>query len=170
MIQYKKNRQSLNQARRHGGHSGAVPPNDFLCPPQTRIVPPQARLVPRRNWQARCYWSAIWGQNTGYHPRIRGQQMFFCRFCNKHRLSLWPHPRIRENSRIFWEEDLLFFFFGLHLRSCGNSHVFRHKDQNLWKFAYCLERRLCFFFVFTSEFVEIRVKRFLRLVHTLKFK
>ena len=36
-------------ARRHGGHSGAVPPQMTACAPQTKIVPPQARTVPRRN-------------------------------------------------------------------------------------------------------------------------
>ena len=91
-----------------------------------------------------------------------------------------------------------FSFFGLHLRSRGNSHVFRDEDQNLWKYVFFC----CFcFLVFTSEVVEIRtvfgmktricgnsrivwngdlfstaefveicVEHFLRLVHTLKFK
>ena len=40
-------------------------------------------------------------QNTGYHPRIRAQELFFRRFSNKDRLFLWFHPRIYGNSRIF---------------------------------------------------------------------
>ena len=68
-----------SQDRRHGGgHSGAVLPEMIACAPlNEKCAPPtQARLVPGRNEQAWCYWSAIRGQNNGYHPRIRGQELF----------------------------------------------------------------------------------------------
>ena len=35
-----------SQARRHGGHSGFVPPQMTACAPQTKIVPPKRELCP----------------------------------------------------------------------------------------------------------------------------
>ena len=39
-------RQRASQARRHGGHFGAVPPQMTACAPQTKIVPPKRGLCP----------------------------------------------------------------------------------------------------------------------------
>ena len=85
-----------------------------------------------------------WGsQDIGYHPRIREQELFFCRFVIKtlfcgftpelvksraffemKSFFLYLYPRIRENPRIFWDEDL---FFGAHSRIQSINFLFSLK-------------------------------------------
>ena len=36
------------QSRRHGGHTGAVPPTDCLCPPKRKLCPPKRGLCPEK--------------------------------------------------------------------------------------------------------------------------
>ena len=81
-----------------GGHSAAMPPNHCLCPPNESCAS-QARVVLQRKKTGSVAFEMqfdAWDpQNTGHQRRIRDQEPFFRRFCNK---------------------DL---FFGLHLRIHG---------------------------------------------------
>ena len=74
----------LKQARRHGGHSGTVTaqitafapppsPERELCPPKRGFCPEESNRLGATGVQFES-WEF---QNTGYHPRIREQELFF---------------------------------------------------------------------------------------------
>ena len=118
------------------------------CPPKSLLVPPKRELCPRKRglcpeeinrFGATGVQIEAWdSQNTGYHPRIREQELFR-RIWNKHRLFLRPHPRIHETSRIVWDDDL-FFWYSPH--KSWKFARFWDENLNLWKF---FERKTFFF-------------------------
>ena len=79
------------QARRHGGHSEAVPPKWLFLPPQTKIVPPPQRgLCPKeinRLGATGVQIEALDSQNSAYRPRICELELFFVIFVDSHRIS-----------------------------------------------------------------------------------
>ena len=66
-----------------GGIPGPFPPsNHCLCPspPQTRIVPPKRGLCPKESNRlgvTGVQFNAWGSKNTGNHPGIREQELFF---------------------------------------------------------------------------------------------
>ena len=134
------------QARRHVGAFWGCAPQITARVPQTRIVPPNRGLCLEEinRLAATGEQFEAWDfQNTGYHSRIREQEVFFRRFCDEHRLFLWLHPIIHQNSRIFWDEDLFFLvftsdfmeirsFFAMGTRMCGTLRILR------WRPFFCL--------------------------------
>ena len=104
---------NLTQARRHRGAFRGRAPQITACTPQTRIVPPKRGLCPEeinKLGATEAQFEAGGSQNTGYHARIREQELAFRRFCNKDHLFLWLHPRIHESSRVVWNEDPFFLY------------------------------------------------------------
>ena len=74
-----------------------MPPKRGLCPKESNTL--GATEVQFEAWDS---------QDTGYHPRIHEQELFFVDFVMK-TLFLWFHPGIRENPRLFRDENLFFF-------------------------------------------------------------
>ena len=94
-----------------GGIPGPCPLNHCSCYPKRKLCPPKRGLCPKesnRLGATGVQFEAWESQNTGCHSRIREQKLLFCKFYNKDRLFLWPHPRIHENLRILWHQDLFF--------------------------------------------------------------
>ena len=127
-ISHVRNRISFNslqtpkQARRHGGHfRGRARPNHCLCFPNENRAPKKLT----GSVLLECCSTPETPQNTECHPRIREQELFFRRFCNKHGLFWWFYTRTHQNSRMFGDEDLFFWSSPL----------------NLWKFAHLLRRK-----------------------------
>ena len=93
-------------------YSGALPPNHCLHPPNEKCAPPQAKIVSQRKHRLGAtgvYFESGYHQINGHHPRIREQELFFRRCCDKDLFFIFSlHPRIRENYRIFRDEDLCF--------------------------------------------------------------
>ena len=102
------------------GHFGAVPPKSLLVPPPNEnCAPPSEDCAPKKltgSVRLESNSRPKTPKNTGYHSRIRGQELFFWRFCIKDRLFLWLHPKIHENSRTLWNENLFFLVFTYFLR------------------------------------------------------
>ena len=97
-----------------GAFRGRARPNHCLCfPNKNCAAPPSEDCAPKKltgSVLLECCSTPETPRNTGCHPRIREQELFFRRFCNKHGLFWWLYPRTHENSRMFGDED---FFFGL---------------------------------------------------------
>ena len=97
-----------------GAFLGRAPPKPLLKLPKRKLCPFSSEdCAPKKSTGSVLLEYNIRGlrfQNSVYHPRICEQELFFRRFCNKDRLLLWFHPKIRKNLRIFWDEDLFFFF------------------------------------------------------------
>ena len=105
------------QARRHGGIPRPCLPKSLLVPQKNEnCAPPSENRAPKKinRLGATGEQFEAWdSRNTANHPRFREQELFFRRFCNNDRLFFWFHPRIHENLRKFWDEDLFFFFRSL---------------------------------------------------------
>ena len=62
------------QGRRHGGHSGAVPPEMTACAPKTKIVPPERGLRPEEI-------NRFGATRVQIEAQIGFWQRYFCNFC-----------------------------------------------------------------------------------------
>ena len=143
---------SINQARHHGGHFGAVPPQITACapPPKQEMCPspPSEDCVLKKITSSvplGCSFGVRDPLNTDHQPTTRGQKTVFSRFRYE---NLFPFfsvftSRIRRKLHIHRDESC-FVFFGLHPR-------------NLKKFAHLLRRRPFLVLVFTLEFEKKKV-------------
>ena len=121
---------------------GRASPNYCLCFRKRELCPPKRGLCAgeiNRLGATGEQFEAWDSQNTGCHPRIREQELFFCRFCYKYGLFLWFHPRFHGNSRIFWDEDFIYFLSSPQISSNFATNTF--------------------FLVYTLEFKEIKFSR-----------
>ena len=96
-----------------GEASGAVPPKWELCPPKRRLYPKESNRLGATGMQ----FESVDSQNTGCHSRIREEEPFFRRFCNKDLFFRNFTQEIKEIRKFF---EIKTFFFGLHPRFCGN--------------------------------------------------
>ena len=103
---------SLYQVRRHGEVFRGLTPKSLLAPPKREMCPPQAKIVSQKKYRLGAtgvYFESRYHQISVHHPRIREQELFFRRFCYKDLFFIFSlHPRVRENYRIFRDEDFCF--------------------------------------------------------------
>ena len=71
------------------GHSRAVPPKSLLLPSLSEdcTLKKKTGSVPLE-----CSSGSETPQNTGHHPRIRGQEPFFRRYSDKNPFFVWSSP------------------------------------------------------------------------------
>ena len=76
----------LSQARRHGGHFGAVPCKSLLVPPQTKIVPPSEVCAPKKvtgSVPLKCSSRPETPKILGITPKFVSKNCFFADFAIK---------------------------------------------------------------------------------------
>ena len=97
--------------------SRAPPQTRELCSPKRGLCPKKSNKLGATGVQFKAWDS----QNTGCHSRIREQELFFRRFCNKAPFFCGSTPEIVEICAFFEMKTFFYFIFGFHPKIRGNS-------------------------------------------------
>ena len=126
--------EAWNQAQRHGGSSGAVPPQITACtPPNENCAPPSEDCAMKKFTDS----GLLECKSRPKTPKMvfTGYRSYFRNFC-----GLTPDFRKLLGRKPFFIGlhfiDFIFIdlFYWFLLEFCGKSQEFWDDNQNLWKF------------------------------------
>ena len=109
-----------------GGIPGPFPPNDCLCPPNRKLYPPSKDCVPKK---------LIGPGLLECKSRLETRKtvLIALEFVSKN-FFVWTHTELHETWRIFWDEELFFFYFVFTSEFVDNRTIFEMKTRSCGHF------------------------------------
>ena len=133
----------MAQARRHGRHSGAVPPQRTACaPPNENCAPPKRGLCPEEINRLGAIGVQFEVKILIITLEFVGKNYFFVDFAINTNCLCGYTPGFMK-IRVYFGRKTFFLVFTSEVVEIRT--FFGMKTMNLWKFAYCLGRRPFFF-------------------------